>query len=62
MAQSFEDWLDEIEAFSTRRERAMDELGPRYGAWLRAAWVGGMEQVEASDTYRSGAALDRKEG
>ena len=54
MAQTFEEWLDEIESFSTRRERAMDDLGPRYAAWLRAAWTSGMAQVEDSETYKAG--------
>ena len=42
MAQSFQQWLDEIEVFSTRRERAFNDLGPKYERWLLAAWTGGM--------------------
>lgn len=42
MAQSFDQWLDEIEVFSTRRERALEDLGPQYEKWLLAAWQGGM--------------------
>lgn len=41
MAQSFDQWLDEIEVFSSRRERAIDDLGPEYEKWLLAAWLGG---------------------
>lgn len=37
----FAAWLDAVEGFSTRRERAGDELGPRYKAWLLAAYRAG---------------------
>ena len=43
MAKSFDQWIDEIEVFSSRRERAEHELGPDYEEWLWAAWLGGME-------------------
>ena len=42
MSQSFDQWLNEIEVFSTRRERALQYLGPNYEKWLLAAWIGGM--------------------
>lgn len=46
MAKSFDQWLDEIEVYSTRREKAMEDLGPYYEEWLLAAWQGGMDCAE----------------
>ena len=48
MAQSFDQWLDEVELFSSRRERAEQDLGPAYETWLWAAWKGGMECADPS--------------
>ena len=50
MSQSFEQWLDEVENYATRRERARDDLGPRYEEWLWAAWVGGMDCADPLPT------------
>ena len=39
MGISFDQWLNEIEVYSTRRERAEADLGPEYERWLLAAWI-----------------------
>jgi len=50
MSQSFDQWMNEIEVFSTRRERAFDDLGPNYEKWLLAAWMGGMKRADPEFT------------
>lgn len=35
---TFEDWWNEVESYSTRSERAHDDLGPDAERWLRVAW------------------------
>lgn len=47
---TFEEWLDEIEVFSTRRERLLEsfENNPSYStieAWLYAAYMVGHDEA-----------------
>ena len=38
MYGSFDDWWEELENYSTRSERAYDELGSNALTWLKTAW------------------------
>lgn len=47
--RSFDEWLDEIENFSTRRERLLDELGGAALPWVKAAWDLGEAKAKLID-------------
>ena len=52
----FEEWLYEVEAFSTRIERMFDEIDPKDGKsgrvirWLNAAYEVGLEEGKKNDS------------
>lgn len=40
---SFDEWMNEMEGFGVRAERAAEDLGPNWKLWLETAWRLGAE-------------------
>lgn len=54
---SFEDWLDEVEIYSSRYERALGDVTSNPGMlykWLKAAYEVGYEKGKADVYYEMG--------
>lgn len=57
LKMTFDEWLNEVEVYSTRVERLMEELGPPFYdthillKWLKAAYKVGYEQGLEDDPY-----------
>lgn len=59
--KNFDEWLNEIENFSTRRERLLDELGERAIPWLKVAWgLGAIHSELRADGHAAEAAKDAR--
>lgn len=43
--RDFDEWLDEIENYGTRRERLLEDIGERGLEWVRTAWILGAQST-----------------